>query len=121
LTQETTHLLNAERIGQMKPGSFIINCCRGSVVDEGAVQEALSTGHLQGYAADVFEMEDWRREDRPCGIAPKLLNQPKTLFTPHLGSAVDEVRKMIALEAAENIREALQGKKPRGAVNCLTC
>jgi phosphonate dehydrogenase len=121
LKSETKHLLDAERIAQMKPGSFLVNCCRGSVVDEQAVQEALSTGHLQGYAADVFEMEDWLRQDRPDGIAPKLLNQPKTLFTPHLGSAVDEVRKNIALEAADNIREALQGKRPRGAVNCPGC
>ncbi len=119
LTPETKHLLNADSIAQMKAGSFIINCCRGSVVDERAVQEALSKGHLQGYAADVFEMEDWLRKDRPESIDPELLNQHKTIFTPHLGSAVDEVRKKIALEAAENIREALQGKKPRGAVNCL--
>ena len=117
LTPETNHLLNAERIARMKPGSYLINACRGSVVEESAVSKALQSGHLNGYAADVFEMEDWLRRDRPAGISTDLLQQSKTLFTPHLGSAVDEIRRRIALEAAQNILDLVQGKTPRGAVN----
>lgn len=118
LNPSTQHLINAETVKTMKPGSFLINPCRGSVVDESAVAEALARGHLQGYAADVFEMEDWARADRPREIPAALLENPRqTLFTPHLGSAVDEVRREIAREAAINILQVFRGEKPRGAVN----
>jgi phosphonate dehydrogenase len=117
LNPNTLHLINAETLEIMKPGSFLINPSRGSVVDETAVAQALAQGRLQGYAADVFEMEDWARRDRPLSISPALLeNIDQTLLTPHLGSAVDETRREIALEAATNIIQALRGEKPRGAV-----
>ncbi|MFQ4141468.1 phosphonate dehydrogenase [Chlorogloeopsis sp. ULAP02] len=116
---ETFHLMNPNTLAKMKPGSFLINPCRGSVVDEQAVSEALASGHLAGYAADVFEMEDWHRSDRPHNIPQYLLeNQNQTFLTPHLGSAVDDLRRNIALEAAANILQVLQGKSPQGAINC---
>ena len=59
----------------MKPGSYLINICRGSVVDERAVAQALASGHLAGYAADVFEMEDWARPNHPTSVAPALAAQ----------------------------------------------
>jgi phosphonate dehydrogenase len=120
LNSATLHLIDADTLEIMKPGSLLINPCRGSVVNEQAVAQALAQGHLRGYAADVFEMEDWARPDRPGGIPWTLLeNTGQTLFTPHLGSAVDEVRRDIALEAAHNILQALRGEKPRGAINQL--
>jgi phosphonate dehydrogenase len=117
LTPETKHLINAERIALMKPGTFLVNACRGSVVDEHAVADALASGRLGGYAADVFEMEDWARPDRPADISERLRKSERTLFTPHLGSAVDDIRRNIEFDAAENILEALKGEVPRGAVN----
>jgi phosphonate dehydrogenase len=118
LKPDTFHLINSRSIGRMKPGSFLINICRGSVVDELAVAQALASGHLAGYAADVFEMEDWARTDRPRSIPQALLDDTDhTFFTPHLGSAVDEVRREIALEAARHILQALKGEKPDGAIN----
>ena len=120
LKPETMHLINATTIARMKPGSFLINACRGSVVDEQAVGDALVSGHLAGYAADVFEMEDWARPNRPRSIPQALLDNVKqTLFTSHLGSAVDNVRREIAMEAARNILQALDGGTPQGAVNKL--
>lgn len=120
LNESTHHIINRDRIRVMKPGSYIVNVARGSVVDECAVADALESGHLGGYAADVFEMEDWSRSDRPREVPQALVRQKeKTLFTPHLGSGVDEVRREIALQAAENIQQALQGLVPRGAVNRL--
>jgi phosphonate dehydrogenase len=65
LNEQTLHTINRETLTGMKPGAFLINPCRGSVVDEGSVLQALQSGQLGGYAADVFEMEDWAREDRP--------------------------------------------------------
>lgn len=117
LTPETLHLINAERLALCRPGAFLVNPCRGSVVDERAVLAALRSGRLGGYAADVFEMEDWARPDRPDGIEPALLIEPRTLFTPHLGSAVREVRQAIERCAAHNILQALAGERPANAVN----
>jgi phosphonate dehydrogenase len=85
--------------------------------DETAVADALERGALGGYAADVFEMEDLARSNRPRAIEPRLLSHPLTLFTPHLGSAVDRARREIALQAADNIVDALSGRAPRHAVN----
>jgi phosphonate dehydrogenase len=118
-TPASFHLINSKRLGEMKKGSYLINIGRGSVVDEEAVADALWTGRLAGYAADVFEMEDLSRPDRPLNIFPCLLDDHRTVFTPHLGSAVDDIRRAIALDAAANIVEALAGKKPKGAMNNL--
>jgi len=101
----------------MKPGAQFVNVGRGSVVDEVAVAEARASGRLAGYAADVFEMEDLSRADRPREIPALLLAQrERTVFTPHLGSAVTEVRKEIERAAALNIVDVLQGRRPRNAV-----
>ncbi|MGF1514626.1 MAG: phosphonate dehydrogenase [Elainellaceae cyanobacterium] len=117
LQPSTLHLIGREAIARMKPGSILVNPSRGSVVDEGAVADALASGQLAGYAADVFEMEDWARTDRPRTIEPRLLREgDRTFFTPHLGSAVEGVRRAIAMEAAVNLVQALQGKTPQGAV-----
>lgn len=118
MAPDTLHLIHAGTLAQMKRGSYLINACRGSVVDEMAVADALASGHLAGYAADVFEMEEWRRVDRPAGIPQALLdNTERTLFTPHLGSAVKEVRLEIERDAARNILQALAGQRPSGAIN----
>jgi phosphonate dehydrogenase len=118
LTPRTRHIINATTLAKTKPGLYLVNVGRGSVVDEAAVAEALASGHIAGYAADVYEFEDWGRHDRPLGIHPGLLASPdKTLFTPHLGSAVDSVRREIALQAAHAILSALKGDPPAGAIN----
>ena len=117
LNEHTLHTLNADRLRQMKRGSFLINPCRGSVVDEAAVLQSLTYGHLGGYAADVFEMEDWARPDRPQRIDPALRAHPNTLFTAHTGSAVRDVRFAIEQRAADNILQALRGHQPQDAVN----
>ena len=73
LTPATRHLLGADALSRIKPGALLINPSRGSVVDEQAVAAALRDGRLGGYAADVFEMEDWLLADRPRAVAPELL------------------------------------------------
>jgi phosphonate dehydrogenase len=118
LAPGTLHLFDAEMLARMKPGSFLVNVGRGSVVDEQAVANALKSGQLAGYAADVFEMEDWARADRPAAVSRDLVAQAdKTLFTPHLGSAVRETRLEIEMRAARNIAEALAGRRPPDAIN----
>ena len=115
---QTLHLIDATALASMKRGAFLVNACRGSVVDESAVADALESGTLAGYAADVFELEEWARADRPTTISARLLaDTERTLFTPHIGSAVESVRLAIEMEAATNILQALAGEEPRGAIN----
>jgi phosphonate dehydrogenase len=120
LTAGTHHLLGREALAALRPGAFVVNAGRGSVVDEEAVATALEDGRLGGYAADVFAFEDWSCPGRPRGIPPRLLAHPATVFTPHLGSAVDDVRRQMGLAAAGQVRQALAGQRPDGAVNAVT-
>ena len=102
----------------MKRGSLLVNVGRGSVVDEEAVAHSLATGHLGGYAADVFAFEDWALSSRPAVIPPALLvNAERTLFTGHMGSAVATVRLEIEKTAARAVLQALRGERPDGALN----
>jgi phosphonate dehydrogenase len=118
LTPTTAHLINAETIARMKPGMRIVNPARGSLVDEAAVADALADGRLAGYAADVFECEDWARADRPTTINEGLrTNGARTVLTPHIGSAVAASRREIELCAARSIIEALCGRVPSNALN----
>ena len=117
LTPATTHIIDVEALREMRHGCLLINPSRGSLVDEAAVLAALREGRLGGYAADVFEMEDRARPERPRTVAAALRRHPATLFTPHLGSAVSDVRRAIERRAANNIIDALSGRVPRDAVN----
>lgn len=103
LNKSTYHAIDAEILAKAKPGLLLVNISRGSCVDEGAVADALLSNILGGYAADVFEFEDWILDGRPNGIDPRLLSHPRTLFSPHLGSAVTTTRRDIELAAAEEI------------------
>lgn len=118
LTTATLHMINAEVIAKMKPGTYLVNVGRGSVVDEQSVAEALRRNHLAGYAADTFAMEDRARPDTPAAVCSGLIADPDhTLFTPHLGSAVTHVRMEIEMAAAKSILQALAGATPAGAIN----
>lgn len=118
LSRATRHLVGAPELARARPGVLLINAGRGGCVDEAAVARALTSGTLGGYAADVFELEDWALADRPRTIDAALLAHPHTLFTPHLGSAVRRIREEIEAEAAENIVDVLvRGVRPRSAVN----
>jgi phosphonate dehydrogenase len=117
LSGETRHLVGASLLQRLRPGAFLVNAGRGSVVSEEAVADALEAGHLGGYAADVFAMEDWALPGHPASIPDRLLRHPRTLFTPHLGSAVDDVRRQMSLEAAHQVRQVLEGRRPDHAVN----
>ena len=118
LTPETRYSLDAEALRRIRPGCRLVNIGRGSVVDEKAVAAAIAGGRLGGYAADVFELEDHARSDRPHSIPETLLSdRDRTVFTPHLGSAVAGVRLEIELRAAHSILQYLDGEVPDGALN----
>lgn len=120
LNARTFHLVGADALRRMQRGMRLVNIGRGSVVDETAVAQSLEENHLGGYAADVFEMEDWVIENRPRRISQRLLVlRDRTLFTPHLGSAVRSARLAIERAAADAIIAVLSGRQPANAVNRL--
>lgn len=120
LTAQTRHLIGREALRRLSEGALLVNVGRGSVVDENAVADALAAGRLGGYAADVFAFEDRSDPTRPRAIPPALLAQERTLFTPHLGSAVADVRRQIELAAAHSILDVRAGKPPAVSVNTVT-
>jgi phosphonate dehydrogenase len=118
LNPRSFHLVDGRALGRMRRDARLVNVGRGSVVDEAAVTEALQDGRIAGYAADVFEMEDWALHERPRSVSPRLLAmRDRTLFTPHLGSAVRSNRLAIEHAAADAVAAVLGGKTPANAVN----
>jgi len=116
LTPATRSLIGAEELALLPSHALLVNIGRGSTLREAAVLDALQADRLGGYAADVFEMEDWALPDRPRAIAPGLLAHPRTLFSPHLGSATVTARLAIEARAAANIIDVLEGRPARDAL-----
>lgn len=96
LTGDTHHLINAEVLGKMKPGSFLINVARGGVVDTEALLEALSRGQIAGAALDVFEQE-------PLPADHPLTKMDNVILTPHLASYSLDAAAQLRKDAARNV------------------
>ncbi len=109
-TPETHHMLDARRLALAKKGVRIINCARGGLVDEAALLESIRAGHVGGAALDVYEVEP-----PPADFA--LRDEPKIVFTPHLGASTAEAQENVGIEIAEAIRAALLEGEIRNAVN----
>ena len=107
--EHTRGLLNAARLALMKPTAYLINCARGGIVDEEALQAALAEGRLAGAALDVFAQE-------PPG-ANALVCSPKTICTPHLAASTQEAQERCALDVCEQVLAVLDGQPPRYPVN----
>lgn len=109
LTPENHHLLNAERIGKMRKGAYLVNAARGALVDEGALVAALDAGHLAGAALDVFEVEPPKET--------RLLGHPKVLATPHLAASTHEAQLRAGRGVVEEVLRALKGEPLQYQVN----
>jgi len=95
LNASTKHLINKDNLSLMKKTAFLINTSRGPVVDEIALVEALKKGVIAGAGLDVFEFEP--------KLAKGLAKLPNVVLTPHIASARQSARDMMALVAAKNI------------------
>jgi len=103
LTQENAELINGESLSKMKDGAILLNSARGGLISETAVSQALRSGKLRGYGADVVTRE-------PIDPANPLLAAPNCILTPHMAWAPVESRKRIQVCTAESIRGYLAGK-----------
>jgi len=110
LTNETRHLIDANRLSKTKRGLRIINCARGGLIDERALVKALQDGQVATAALDVFEIEPLPN-DSPLRSAPNLV------LTPHLGASTAEAQESVGIEIAQSIRAALLEGTIRNAVN----
>lgn len=108
-TPETRDLLSAARIAAMKPGSRLINCARGGLVDEAALRQALEDGRLAGAALDVFATE-------PATGNP-LLELHNVIATPHLGASTAEAQEQVGRQIAGQMADFLLDGTVVNAVN----
>jgi pimeloyl-ACP methyl ester carboxylesterase len=119
LTPETHHLLNAQTIARMQPGSLLINTARGGVVDVLAVLDALNRGHLAGAAIDVLETEP-PADDHPLLRAwrdPASPVHDRLILNPHSAFYSEEGLMDMRIKGSENCRRVLLGEAPRNVVN----
>lgn len=107
LTPDTRHLIGAAQLALMKPSAYLINSARGPIIDELALVQALKDKRIAGAGLDVYE-----HEPRPH---PDLLKMNNVVCTPHMGSAVRELREAMANVVVDNILAILQHQR---APNC---
>lgn len=106
LTADTDNLLDAARIGLLKPGAVLVNIGRGQLVDEPALIEALTAGRLAGAALDVFATE-------PLPAVSALWDLDNVLVSPHSASTVDTENAAITDLFCDNLRRYLDGRELR--------
>ncbi|MFF4957749.1 2-hydroxyacid dehydrogenase [Streptomyces sp. NPDC001222] len=110
LTEETRHLLDADRLALLKPTAFVINTARGALIDQDALADALERGALAGAGLDVFDPE-------PPTAALRVLRAPNVVLSPHVAGVTRETLVRIALAAVQNAADFLAGKEPRDTVS----
>ena len=106
LTPETERLIGRAELAMMKPGAILVNIARGAVVDEPALIEALSSGHLGGAALDVAAKEPLPQDSPLWGL-------PNVLISPHSASTVTVENARLTDLFCDNLRRYLRGEPLR--------
>jgi D-3-phosphoglycerate dehydrogenase / 2-oxoglutarate reductase len=109
LTDKTRNILSRENLARTRKGVYIINCARGGLIDEAALADALTSGHVAGAALDVFAVE-------PATESP-LFGLPNVVCTPHLGASTTEAQENVALQVAEQMSDYLLSGAVQNALN----
>jgi glyoxylate reductase len=109
LMPETRHLMSDRQFSLMKPTAFVINTSRGPVIDEAALVRALKENKIAGAGLDVYEHEP--------KVSPELTQLPNVVLTPHLGSAVLELREGMANVVVDNTIALIEGRPPVSCFN----
>jgi len=103
LNDHTRHMINADRLARMKPGSVVLNFARAEIVDEEAVCRALDAGQIHAYVCDF--------------PSPRVMAHPKVVALPHLGASTREAEENCAVIVAGQLREFLENGNVRNSVN----
>ena len=106
---ESHHTIGAKEIALMKPTATLINIARGGIVDDAALAQALKEKKIFAAGLDVFEGEP--------KVHPELLKLNNVVLAPHIASATEKTRRAMVDLAIENLRVALDGKKPPSLIN----
>ena len=108
-TAQNHHTIGAPEIALMKPTATLVNIARGGIVDDGALAKALQAGKIFAAGLDVFEGEPQ--------VHPELLKCSNIVLAPHIASASENTRRAMVDLAVENLRAALDGKRPPSLIN----
>lgn len=106
VTEETTGYFNAERLGQLREGAYVINTSRGKLVDETALYDLLASGHLAGAALDVY----WNEPYEPVDPGKDLRTLENTVLTPHIASDTRESNDRMEYSVLANMEHFLAGE-----------
>lgn len=106
---ESHHTIGAKEIALMKPTATLINIARGGIVDDAALAQALKEKRIFAAGLDVFEGEP--------KVHPELLKLSNVVLAPHIASATEKTRRAMVDLAVDNLRAALDGKKPPSLIN----
>ena len=112
LTDSTRHLIGPAELARMGPEAVLVNTSRGPVVDEEALAEALHAGTIYAAGLDVYEREPT--------VHPRLLDAPRTVLLPHIGSATTTTRTTMARLACEQVVAVLAGRSPAHPIRPAT-
>ena len=93
----------------MKPTATLVNIARGGIVDDAALAQALKAGTIFAAGLDVFEGEP--------KVHPDLLKLSNVVLAPHIASATEKTRRAMVDLAVENLRAAIDGKRPPSLIN----
>jgi phosphoglycerate dehydrogenase-like enzyme len=110
LTPDTRHLLDRRRLGLLPEGAIVVNCARGGLIDTDALLAAVDGGPVAFAALDVTDPE-------PLPVGHPLLDHPRVLVTPHVGSATVEARRRMQLDAVRAALTVLDGGVPDHCLN----
>jgi D-3-phosphoglycerate dehydrogenase len=113
-TPQTHNMISGAEIAAMKPGAYIINNSRGTVVDLDALATALRAGHLRGAAVDVFPKEPGSNKEK---FVSPLQGLENVILTPHVGGSTEEAQERIGDEVARKLVAFSDSGSTVGAVN----
>ena len=108
-TPANHHIIGAKEIALMKPSATLVNIARGGIVDDVALAQALKEKQIFAAGLDVFEGEPQ--------VHPDLLTLQNVVLAPHIASATEKTRRAMVELAIENLRAAIDGKKPPSLIN----
>jgi len=113
-TELTHHMIGAQELAAMRPGGYLLNLSRGTVVDIPALCEALRSGHLAGAAIDVYPQEPRTNDEE---FISELREFDQCILTPHIGGSTQEAQENIGIEVASKLAHYSDNGSTMSAVN----